>query len=196
MYPAIDIDEQQIIQKAVKGNQAALGAIYEQHADAVYRYMLYRTGDHHIAEDITAEVFADMITAIRSYRDMGVPFRAWLFRIARARLVDHWRKMQRRVEQRITFSEDVEEFLLGDSLEDRHAYDDLLEALQYLTPAEREIILLRYAADMDNDDIATAVQSNANAVKSMMYRALKKLRTILHNKAKTLEGGTNDEATE
>ena len=60
-----------------------------------------------------------------------------------------------------------------------HEYTELVQALEYLTPAEREIILLRFASDMNNQDIAMVVHSNPNAVKSMMYRALRKLRGIL-----------------
>jgi len=105
-----------------------------------------------------------------------------LFRIARARLVDHWRLNKRQQDQVINFSDDVEEFLIGTEAPDlRHEYADLIQALGYLTAAERELILLRFASGMNNQDIAMVVHSNPNAVKSMMYRALRKLRGILSN---------------
>lgn len=181
MGPQIEAyNEAQIIQQARDGDRVALGQLYEHYVDAVYRYMLYRTGSHETAEDLSAEVFSQMLTAIARYEDMGLPFGAWLFRIARARLVDHWRRNKRRESQTTAFSEDVEEFLVGaESAETRGEYQELLQALGYLTTAEREIILLRFASGLSNQDVALIVHSNPNAVKSMMYRALRKLRGIL-----------------
>jgi len=177
-----EFDESALIRRAKTGDRVAQGQLYEHYVDAVYRYMLYRTGNHQTAEDLTAEVFSQMLTAIERYEDRGVPFGVWLFRIARARLVDHWRLNKRQQDQVINFSDDVEEFLIGTEAPDlRHEYADLIQALGYLTAAERELILLRFASGMNNQDIAMVVHSNPNAVKSMMYRALRKLRGILSN---------------
>lgn len=174
--------EQEWIQRARRGNKAALANLYEQYVDDVYRFMLYRTSDHNVAEDLTAEVFANMITSIKNYEDRGLPFGAWLFRIARARLVDHWRRSKRRERREMTFSPEVEEFLVGETHQDQFKYESLLSSLEYLTPAEREVILLRFASGLSNREIAAVVDSNSNAVKSMTHRALKKLRKILERK--------------
>jgi len=178
-------NEAQVIQQARRGDRAALAQLYERYVDAIYRYMLYRTGNHETAEDLSAEVFAQMLTAIERYEDMGLPFGAWLFRIARARLVDHWRRNKRREAQTVALSEELEDFLVGaESAEGEHAAtrvetQELLQALGYLTQAERELILLRFASNLSNQELALVVHSNPNAVKSMLYRALRKLREIL-----------------
>jgi len=174
-----EIDEKALVYQASQGDKQALGKLYEHYIDDVYRYMLYRTSNQQVAEDLTSEVFASVITSIENYEERGLPFGAWLFSIARARLVDHWRKSKPRERKTITFSKDVEEFLIGSSPEDRFKYQDLLESLTYLTEAEREVILLRFAAGLSNQEIAEVVPRNSNAVKSMIYRALKKLRGIL-----------------
>lgn len=182
-------NEAQVIQQARQGDRAALGQLYERYVDAIYRYMLYRTGSHETAEDLSAEVFAQMLTAIGRYEDMGVPFGAWLFRIARARLVDHWRRNKRREAQTVALSEAIEDFLVGaESAEGQHVatrgeYHELLQALGYLTPAERELVLLRFASNLSNQEMALAVNSNPNAVKSMLYRALRKLRELMTQQA-------------
>ncbi len=139
-----------------------------------------------VAEDLTAEVFANMLTSIRRYRMRGTPFRAWLFRIARARLADYWRKEERRrryeEEPARPLSDDPT--LAGAEMsEDRFEYEALQQAMRYLTPAEREVILLRFAGGLSHREIAKVVRSNANAVKSRIYRALKKLREILERRA-------------
>ncbi len=172
-------DEKALVRKARQGNKQALGALYELYVDDIYRYMLYRTSNQQVAEDLTSEVFASVITSIENYEDRGLPFAAWLFSIARARLVDHWRKTKPRDRKTITFSQDVEEFLIGSSPEERFKYQALLDSLNYLTEAEREVILLRFAGGLSNPEIAAIVPRNSNAVKSMIYRALKKLRKIL-----------------
>ena len=173
-------DETALIQRAKKNDRAAQGQLYEHYVDAVYRYMLYRLGNHTVAEDLTSEVFAQMLTSIARYEDRGLPFGAWLFRIARARLVDYWRATKRRETRTTTLSEGAEALLVSDgpSVESQD-YQHLLQALDYLTKAEREIVLLRFASGLDNQDIAKVVKRNPNAVKSMMYRALRKLREIL-----------------
>jgi len=142
--------------------------------------MLYRLGKHTAAEDLTSEVFAQMLTSIGRYEDRGLPFGAWLFRIARARLVDYWRATKRRETHTTSLSEEAEALLVSDGPPvEGQDYQHLVQALDYLTEAEREIILLRFASELDNQNIAMVVQSNPNAVKSMMYRALRKLREIL-----------------
>jgi RNA polymerase sigma-70 factor (ECF subfamily) len=174
-----DINETKLVRKASRGNKQALGKLYEHYADDIYRYMLYRTSNQQVAEDLTSEVFASVITSIENYEDRGLPFGAWLFSIAHARLVDHWRKTKPRDRKIVAFSKDVEEFLIGSSPEDRFKYQALLDSLNYLTEAEREVILLRFAVGLSNQEIAAIVPRSSNAVKSMIYRALKKLRKVL-----------------
>lgn len=175
------IDEVAILQRAKKNDRIAQAQLYEHYVDAVYRYMVYRTGDHAVAEDLTAEVFSNMLSALPRYEDRGLPFGAWLFRIAKARLVDHWRSTKRRERHTVALSDEIEVLLASDddSLVDIQEYQDLLTALGYLTEAEREVVLLRFASELDNEGIALVVHSTPNAVKSMMYRALRKLREIL-----------------
>jgi RNA polymerase sigma-70 factor (ECF subfamily) len=136
-----------------------------------------------VAEDLTSEVFADVIAGIENYEYRGIPFRAWLFRIARARLVDHWRSRERRDSYHEAWaqSQKIERPDHG-SIEDLFRYETLMQALEYLTEAELEVVLLRFVGDLTNREVATIVRSNENAVKSMMRRALTKLRSILESR--------------
>lgn len=174
-------DEPTLIVQAQHGDATALSALYERHVGAIYKFMFYRTGDVMAAEDLTAEVFAAMLTAIARYRERGVPFQAWLFRIARARLADYWRKVQRRekYQHELTTPEDHSDAPDAFNIEERFDYEPLRQAFQYLTPAEAEVITLRFAGDLDNQEIALVIHSNANAVKSKLRRALQKLQEIM-----------------
>ncbi|HQE92679.1 MAG TPA: sigma-70 family RNA polymerase sigma factor [Anaerolineae bacterium] len=186
-----DYDEVIVIQRAKKNDRIAQGQLYEHYVDAVYRYMLYRTGDPTVAEDLTAEVFAQMLVSLARYEERGLPFGAWLFRIAKARLVDYWRATKRRERQAVALSAEAETFWVSDdSPVDIQEYQDLLKAMEYLTEAEREVILLRFASALNNQEIAKVVHRNPDAVKSMMYRALRKLRDILVQREKFYDTDT------
>jgi RNA polymerase sigma-70 factor (ECF subfamily) len=174
-------DEPTLIAQAQHGDHAALSALYERHVGAIYKFMFYRTGDEMAAEDLTAEVFAAMLTALERYRERGVPFQAWLFRIARARLADYWRKVQRREKHQheLPTADDQADAPDPFNIEERFDYEPLKQAFQYLTPAEAEVITLRFAGGLDNHEIALVIHSNANAVKSKLRRALRKLQEIM-----------------
>lgn len=177
-------DEKALIAQAQQGNKQALSTLYKCHVEAIYRFMFYRTGDTLVAEDLTAEVFANMLTALPRYKDRGVPFQAWLFRIARARLADYWRKTKRREKyhHRIADDMDLPEQDDAHTSIDFFEYKALQQAFQYLTPAETEVVVLRFAGGLNHREIAQVIHSNTNAVKSRMRRALRKLRRILEQK--------------
>ena len=85
-------DEQQIVALAQKGNEEAVTFLYETHVDSIFGYISYRVASVEVAEDLTSEVFLRMLRGLPNYQDQGVPFRAWLFRIAANLLTDHYRQ--------------------------------------------------------------------------------------------------------
>jgi RNA polymerase sigma-70 factor, ECF subfamily len=175
-------DEDALIRRARQGDESALGALYERHVTAIYRFMFYRTGDEMVAEDLTSQVFVNVLNGIHRYEIRGLPFRAWLFRIARARLADYYRKTERQEEGQSALIE-VREVVrpTGDDPDDPFRYETLRQALDYLTPAEMDAVLLRFVGDLTNRQVATIVNSNANAVKSKIRRALKKMRRVMES---------------
>jgi RNA polymerase sigma-70 factor (ECF subfamily) len=176
-------NETTLIQKARQGDEGALGELYRHYVDAIYRYMFYRSGDKMVAEDLTAEVFTNMISSMPNYQDWGLPFGAWLFRIARARLADYWRGIERREKYQAALTEDIARTLAQPLTRDPFRYEVLETAFTYLTDAEREALLLRFVEDLSNREIALVIHSNENAVKVKIFRALKKLRRILSERA-------------
>jgi RNA polymerase sigma-70 factor (ECF subfamily) len=175
-------DEDALIRRARQGDESALGALYERHVTAIYRFMFYRTGDEMVAEDLTSQVFVNVLNGIHRYEIRGLPFRAWLFRIARARLADYYRKAERQEEGQSALI-DVREVVrpTGDDPDDQFRYETLRQALEYLTPAEMEAVLLRFVGDLTNREVATIINSNANAVKSKIRRALTKMRRVIES---------------
>src|SRR5579859_593472 len=87
--------EQQLIRAAQRGDEKAFGELYNAYVHDIYRYMMYRVGNAETAQDLTAEVFLRAIEGLVRYQDRDIPWLAWLYRIAHARVVDHYRRVKR-----------------------------------------------------------------------------------------------------
>jgi RNA polymerase sigma-70 factor (ECF subfamily) len=173
-------DEPQLIHRAIAGDHAAISALYDRHVDAIYHYALYRTGDIHTAEDITAEVFLRALESLSRYDERGVPFVVWLYRIAHARVIDHWRKTQRRAtlplddlsERELTATDSV---LDTDVLQHRALQD----ALRQVTGEQQEVIVLKFMQGLGNEEIARVMGKTVGAVKALQRRGLEALARLL-----------------
>ncbi len=186
MCPRKD-DEAELVRRAVAGDEKALEALYRRYVGAVYRFMYYRTGDRVVAEDLTADVFAAVLKAIPRYEERGLPFGAWLFRIARAQWVDYRRKEERR--KRVSLKEEVHsEPPLHPSQDEILSHLYFASLLSHLTDEQREVVLLRFIGGLSHAEIAEVVGSNPNAVKAKLYRALQRLRATLRVERQAEEG--------
>ena len=167
------------IQEARLGNTAAIGAIYEKYHLTIYRYLYYRTGDVHTAEDLTSEVFIRMIRSLPNYRPQEVPFLAWLFQIARNLSIDYYRSAGS------VRTLPMEESLPAGNDDPTRAVDrrltsqKLLEALRRLNDDQRDVIVLRFVAGMPIAEVAEAMNRSEDAIKGLQRRALIVLRHIL-----------------
>lgn len=164
--------------RAARSEPAALGELLNRHAAQLYRYLRARAPSDHDAEDLMQQVFVKAIDGLPRYRDRGIPFSAWLFRIAHNVLADARRR------GRATLSWD----LLPDSL--TPVSDDLVEAhllrqearvrvralLEDLTTAERELILLRFVAGLTFLEIAMAVGKSQSTVHREIKRILQLMK--------------------
>jgi RNA polymerase sigma-70 factor (ECF subfamily) len=172
-------DERRLIEQAQGGDRAALGELYRRHADAIYRYVRVRVGDPVVAEDLTAEVFLNMLQGLRGYRYTGAPFMAWLYRIAHARTVDHWRRVGRR--QETTLPEGLA--ATGDDPEAtvsaHNEWAELVAALSHLTDGQQQVILLRFVEGMSLAQAAAVMGKTVGAVKALQHRALNALARLL-----------------
>ena len=87
--PDIEFNEDDVLTRAADGDRDAFGLLYERYIYRIFNYVYYRTGNLHDAEDLTARVFQRAMNHIQNYTDRGVPFSAWLYRIAH-NLVANW----------------------------------------------------------------------------------------------------------
>ena len=174
-------DEQAILLRASQGDQEAFGVLYENYVDRIYNYVYYRTGNTHDAEDLTARVFFRAMHHIKTYTDRGVPFSAWLYRIAH-NLIANWHRDRSR-HQEIPLSDAPTLHYKGEppemSLEQTQERDALLRLIRNL-PAERQhLLILKFVEHMSNSEIGETMDRSEGAIKSLYHRTLLSLRDEL-----------------
>ena len=168
-----------LLLRARNGDTAVIGAIYERFRLSVFRYLYYRISDRQIAEDLTSDVFLRMIRSIPAYRPGNVTFQAWLFQIARNIGIDHYRKMKFR--NHVELEEDMpdKEHDLDASIDRSLTHKHLKNALAHLTEDQRDVIVLRFVANMPIAQVAQTLHKSEDAIKGLQRRGLMTLREIL-----------------
>lgn len=168
-------EEQQLIQYAQAGNADAVAELYRRHAPAIFRYVFFRMNDRTAAEDLTGDVFLEMMQALNRYTERGAPFAAWLFRIAHARVVDYHRRHARRPTE--TLSETLPDHTPGPELQATHHAEMhvLLSAMQILTDEQRTVIQLRFVEGHSLEATAQIMRKTPGAIKALQHRALGRL---------------------
>ncbi len=188
--PEPEFNEEEILVRASQGDREAFGLLYERYIDRIFNYVYYRTGNLHDAEDLTARVFQRAMNHIRRYKDRGVPFSAWLYRIAH-NLVANWHRDRSR-KQEIPLDDlpvasakvDRPEATLVRSQEQ----DSLLRLIRQL-PAERQtLLILKFVENLSNAEIGQIMGRSEGAVKSLYHRTLLSLRDELGDQNINLEG--------
>ena len=188
--PDLDFKEDVVLARASQGDKDAFGELYERYTERIFNYVYYRTGNVHDAEDLTARVFQRAMNHIHNYTDRGVPFSAWLYRIAH-NLVANWHRDRSRRQEIpiddlpvITSKEEHPEKSLVRT-EDQEALLRLIRRL----PAERQtLLILKFVEDLSNAEIGQIMGRSEGAVKSLYHRTLLALRDQLGDQQINLEG--------
>lgn len=179
--------EEGVIERAKTGEPQALGAVYDWYLPRVYRYVLSRVGNVAEAEDLTEDVFLRMLGAIGDYKKTGVPFSAWLFRIARNHLVSHYRKNGVRKGQ-----ETLDEGIMDAShdpaaiVETQMMIGEVALAVQKLPEAQRDVIALRFAGGLSIAETAQVLGKRQGNVKTLQHKAVLRLQRMLRSEPNTL----------
>ena len=168
------------VRRAARGDEVAAGAIFDHYYPRVYRYARARLGIDADAEDVAAETFARVLRGLNKFRWKGAGFEAWLFRIAANLIVDAHRKSGRELPEATPADERASEekapetiVLLAEQA------GSLRQMIDSLAPDQREVVLLRFAADMDTYEVGRVMDRNPNAVRQLQFRALQKLRDMM-----------------
>jgi RNA polymerase sigma-70 factor (ECF subfamily) len=171
--------EQELVHRAQKGDNEAFARLYEDYFDRIYRYMAIKIGDRTEAEDITQQVFIKALRSVRSFKWKGVPFSAWLFRIAHNLLVDYLRKHKKVVT--VPLNDSLIQGGSNPQLIAEHSLEmeQVASAAKNLTSAQQEVISLRFAADLPIAEVAKIMGKSEGAVKALQHSSIIALRKAL-----------------
>lgn len=179
--------EHAIVQRAARGDQAALGALYQRYVDDVFGYVQLRVRDRALAEDLTHDVFLSAFAALPRFRWQG-SLGPWLMRCAHNRVANHWRSQGRQPEQLSILHEDESEerssvlavhIDLDEALALRLTTDEILAAMSRLTDLQQQVVALRFGAGLSLAETAEIMQRSVNAVKNLQHHAVAGLRRHL-----------------
>lgn len=165
----------------------AFRALYEKYFKRIFLFVLHRVGDKQAAADISSQVFLKALLNINRFKFRGLPFSAWLFRIALNECNDYFRKNHR---HRIVTIEDHIVENLHEELTENSREDDLRkrlpQILQMLSVDELQLIELRFFEQRPFKEVADIIGITENNAKVKVYRALQKMRKLFlsHHEAK------------
>jgi len=189
-------DDTELIAGAAKGDREAFGALYERYVFKVFRHVYYLTSNLHTAEDLTAQTFLKALEAIHRYEMRGVPFLAWLLRIAYNLTVNH-RKVRANGNGTAPLPDAVEvqgtPYSPEASCEAKADGERVWQEVRTLRGDQRQVIVMRFVDGLSYSDVAKVLDKSVGAVRVIQYRALCALRRRLeddlgHHYAKSRAG--------
>lgn len=177
-------DEARLVEAAQR-DPSEFGPLYERYVDQIYRFAYRRTGNHADAEDVTAQTFQQALAALPSYEWRGLPFGAWLFRIASNVINRRGRTSSREVtvEDDAVFGriEDTGGEDPADLVGARSDADELLTAIRTLPEDQQRALIMKFARGMKNREIGEQLGRSEGAVKQLIHRAVVNLRATLES---------------
>ena len=172
-------DEESLIRRAQQRDEEAFTQLYEEHFDKIYRYVTLKIGNKTEAEDMTQQVFLNALQSISSFKWKGIPFSAWLFRIAHNLVVDYLRKKTKQtttpLDESLVSSDSNPQLMAEHKLD----IERLVSATKQLTRAQREVISLRFAGELPVAQVANVMGRSQGAVKALQRSAIIALRKTL-----------------
>jgi RNA polymerase sigma-70 factor (ECF subfamily) len=172
-------DEPRLIQRAKTGDKQSIADLYRRYVDVVYRYVWMRVRDDMVAEDLTSQVFLKALEGLPTYEPSGSPFMAWLYRIAHARIVDHWRRQERRLEVAPDDTLPAPEPHPQDLLDKEADWAAAVALIAQLTDDQQDVLILRFIGDMNVTQVAETLGKTVGATKAIQHRALASLARLL-----------------
>ena len=167
-----EADERLLIEAAQK-DPARFGELYEINFERVYAYVVKRVQDRSEAEDVTSEVFHQALANLKRFEWRGIPFSAWLFRIAANLISDRWHRSGREMQD----DSAIESAQVSPAeIEEVERRATLYRLVETLPTEQKRVVLLRFVEQKSIKEVASAICKTAGAVKQLQFRALSTLK--------------------
>src|SRR4030043_1059788 len=183
MPARLDKDDE-LIQKAQRGDPHAFGDLYDMHAPVIFRYLIAHVDNAMDAEDLTCEVFLKAWQSLPKYIERGVPFLAFLFRIARNALIDLYRQNHRLEHKAL---DDMDGYKaegvieLGEMVGNQLEHQQILRILKKLKADYQSVLILRFISELSPEETAQVMKRSVGAIRVLQHRALNALREEMVN---------------
>jgi len=176
-----DYSEEQLLEAAVRYDEAALGELYDRYEAKIYSYIFRRTGTPSLAEDLTAQVFLKMLEAIRNRKAWHSSFSGWLYRTAHNLVIDYYRQRDHQVQVSL---DDAPMLPASDqnpvlATEMKLDAERLRAAIDRLTEEQSEVVSLRFLEGYSISEVAEMMNKTEGSIKALQYRAVATLRQFL-----------------
>lgn len=171
-----ELEEERLQILAAQRDRAAFAPLYERYVDQIYGYVLSLTKDKEEAEDVTAATFAKAMEELPRFEWRGVPYSAWLYRVA-TNMVTREKRRPGWVELDPHLMSDLEEPSAVAERMDRD--DEVRRAVAALPTDQRQVVMLRFGSDMTCREIGSVMGRSEGAVKLLTFRALTSMRRRL-----------------
>ncbi|GEM_PF-241258 len=171
-------DEATLLERIRQYDMAALAQVYDDYYERIYRYIYCYLGQVGAAEDLTANVFFRLLSAVRNGRSPRQNLVAWLYRVAHNLVVDTFRRMPAEELELAEWLESPEPDLVH-MVEQRIQMDRVRLALRQLTASQQQVIVLKFFEGLDSREVATIIGKSEGAVDALQHRALLALRKAL-----------------
>ncbi|MDD3948463.1 MAG: sigma-70 family RNA polymerase sigma factor [Anaerolineaceae bacterium] len=173
------LTEEEILINKSRTDPEAFGLLYERYVDKIFNYVYFRVGSTDDAQDLTAKVFFKALKSISSYRHMGLPFSAWLYRIAHNLVANYHRDRSKMVEisiENLTITDTSKASAPEVQLSKQQDNAYLLKLINDLSPQKKELIILKFVQRLSNEEIGQIFGKTEGAIKSLYHRTLLELK--------------------
>lgn len=162
-----------------EAKQATIADLYEQYYDRLVRYIYIGISDHSEAENLAGDIFLRVRGSLGSYKGDGDQMRSWLFRIAHDMVVDYLRKNGNRRGPSLADEDMADKHSIEELATTKLEQQRLLKAMEQVTPAQREVIGLRFFGDLTSAEVSKIMGESDSAVREMQRTALESLQKLM-----------------
>jgi RNA polymerase sigma-70 factor (ECF subfamily) len=171
----------EVIERAIQGDVEAFGELYDHYLTPIFNFILFQVSSVEEAEDLTEIVFLKAFENLPAFRTKKVMenFRAWIYRIARNLVIDHYRTKKPTVPLDPDFPLASHEPPLGSDLQIKQEYERTMELIKSLDEPFQQVLIMRFVQDMSYREIAHVLEIKENYVRVLQFRGIQKIRTLM-----------------
>lgn len=172
-------DKQLVFRVIAKKDPDAYAHIYDRYVDALYRFILFKVSEREIAEDLTSDVFLKTWQYLIEYTGEIENIRSLLYKIARNRIIDFYRKRATMSESSLDqLTQPIPDSAIAEAIKQNAEAQHMMKLLQQLKSDYQEVIMLKYIEGFSTKEISQILEKNQSAVRVTLYRAIKRLKSL------------------